>query len=47
MSSEKSFTFRAPVDLFKQLEQLAKQQDMSAAQLVRKALREFLHVEVK
>ena len=40
MPLDKSFTFRLPVDLFKQLEQLAKQQDLSVAQLARKALRE-------
>lgn len=47
MPTEKSFTFRIPVDLFKQIEQLAQQQDLSVAQLVRKALREYSHIQVE
>lgn len=42
MIEDKSFTFRLPSALFEPAQALALAQDLSLAQLVRKALKEFL-----
>ena len=42
MVEDKSFTFRIPEALLERLQQLAADEDLSVAQIVRKALREFL-----
>lgn len=39
---DKSFTFRLPSSIFEDLQVLADASDLSLAQIVRKALREFL-----
>ena len=42
VTEDKSFTFRIPEALLERLQQLAADEDLSVAQLVLKALREFL-----
>ena len=42
MVEDKSFTFRLPEGLWSAIQHLAKSQDLSAAQLVRRVLKEFV-----
>ena len=42
MIEDKSFTFRLPLDLFDEAQSIAKSIDLSLAQLLRRALREYL-----
>lgn len=42
MIEDKSFTFRLPVTLMDQVNAIAKLQDLSAAQLLRRVLREMV-----
>lgn len=45
MKTEKSFTFRIPVDLLDAAHVLAVKQDLTLAQLVRRLLREVVEKE--
>lgn len=42
MKEDKSFTFRIPATLLDALHAIAAEQDLSVAQVVRKAMREFV-----
>ena len=42
MEEDKSFTFKMPASVFMDLQAVADAHDLSLAQVVRKALREFL-----
>ena len=42
MEEDKSFTFKMPASVFMDLQEIADAHDLSLAQVVRKALREFL-----
>ena len=42
MEEDKSFTFKMPESVFMDLQEIADAHDLSLAQVVRKALREFL-----
>ena len=42
MGEDKSFTFRLPSSIFEDLQKVAETSDLTLAQVVRKALREFL-----